>query len=101
MSKSPILSWFERCWNIFRPARLQSDLERELSSHLIERADELQAAGMSEEEALRTARRQFGNYALQTERTRTFTSIWNRRSGICGSPHAPSGKLRRLRPRLC
>src|SRR5580704_13547768 len=70
MSRSPVMAWFERCRNIFRPGRLQKNLDRELSFHVRERADELQAAGMSEDEALRTARRQFGNYTLQTERTR-------------------------------
>src|SRR6266403_2017097 len=61
---------FERCWNIFRSGRLQRNLDRELSFHVRERADEFQAAGMSEEDALRAAQRQFGNYTLQTERTR-------------------------------
>src|SRR2546428_439398 len=34
------------------------------------RADELQASGMSEEEAVRSARRQLGNFTVQVERTR-------------------------------
>jgi putative ABC transport system permease protein len=49
---------------------MQKDLERELAFHVSERAEELQARGMSGDEAVRRARRQFGNYAAQVERTR-------------------------------
>jgi putative ABC transport system permease protein len=49
---------------------MQKDLERELAFHVSERAEELQARGMSGDEAVRSARRQFGNYAAQVERTR-------------------------------
>ncbi|HEY2019280.1 MAG TPA: ABC transporter permease [Bryobacteraceae bacterium] len=63
-------SWFRRIWNVWRSANLQRDLEREMSFHLRERADELAAAGMSGREAADRARRQFGNYTAQMERTR-------------------------------
>jgi putative ABC transport system permease protein len=49
---------------------MHHDLERELSFHLAERADHLQADGMSDEQSARQARRQFGNYTLAMERTR-------------------------------
>ena len=67
------MAWFRRfwrLWNVLRPARLQRDLERELSFHVKERAEELQQSGFSEAEASRQARLQFGNFATQLERTR-------------------------------
>lgn len=64
------MAWYDRFWNVFRPDRLQRDLERELSFHVTERAEELQAGGLSQSEATRTARLQFGNVTRQLERTR-------------------------------
>src|SRR5712671_7312290 len=64
------MAWHRRFWNVLRPDRTQRDLERELSFHVVERADELQAGGMSEHDALRSAQLQFGNYTAQVERTR-------------------------------
>src|SRR5580700_9000529 len=64
------MAWYRRFWNVLRPGRMQSDLERELSFHVRERAEELQAAGMSGQEAVRQARQAFGNYTAQVERTR-------------------------------
>ncbi|MGA3238739.1 MAG: ABC transporter permease [Bryobacteraceae bacterium] len=64
------MAWYWRIWNVLRPGRLQSDLERELSFHVRERAEELQAGGMSGEHAVRAARQAFGNYTAQVERTR-------------------------------
>lgn len=64
------MSWYQRLWNVLRPDRLQSDLERELAFHLVERTEELQQGGMSEAEAARMARLQFGHLAIQIERTR-------------------------------
>jgi predicted permease len=62
--------WIGRLWNVVRPNRLDREIERELSFHLLERADELHASGMSRKEALRTARIQLGNSTLYRERTR-------------------------------
>jgi putative ABC transport system permease protein len=62
--------WFERLANVLRPGRLDRDLDRELRFHVMERIEELQAAGMSSEQAARLARQQFGNYTTQVERTR-------------------------------
>ena len=64
------MAWYRRFWNVVRPGRTQRDVERELSFHVAERAEELRAGGMREEEAMDRARRQFGNYAAQVERTR-------------------------------
>jgi len=63
------MSWWRRGLNVFRQEGVSSDLDRELDFHIAERADELQASGMSEEEALREARRRLGNYTQQKERT--------------------------------
>lgn len=64
------MAWFGRFWNVWQSRRLQSDLERELRFHVTERAEDLAADGMTESEALQSARRQFGNYTSQMERTR-------------------------------
>ena len=61
---------FRRLWNVLRPGRLDRDLDRELRFHVAERIDELQAQGMTAADAGRLARRQFGNYTAQVERTR-------------------------------
>src|ERR1700683_3431565 len=64
------MAWRHRIWNVLRPGRMQSDLQRELSFHVRERAEELQAGGMSAQDAVREARQAFGNYTAQVERTR-------------------------------
>ena len=62
--------WLGRLRNAIRPGRLNRDLERELRFHVTERIEELRHAGMSAEAAARLARKQFGNYTAQVERTR-------------------------------
>ena len=64
------MSWLRRLINTFGPDRLHRDIDRELSFHIAERADQLQAQGLSAEEAARRARIQFGNPIVQRERTR-------------------------------
>ena len=64
------MSWYRRLTNVLRPRRTAHDLDRELRFHVLERAEELQAGGMPEADALRAAQLQFGNYILQVERTR-------------------------------
>ncbi len=64
------MSWLQRIRNVARSRRLYRDLDRELSFHLQERIDELEASGFSRAEANRQARIELGNYALQIERTR-------------------------------
>ncbi len=63
-------AWLRRMWTALLPGRVERDIEREMSFHLAERADELRAAGLSEAEAERRARARFGNPTLQAERTR-------------------------------
>jgi predicted permease len=61
-------------WN----RRLEQDLDDELSSHVELKADELEGGGMPRDEAIREARRQFGNVTLALERTRElhlFTGV--------------------------
>ena len=71
------MSLYHRLRNVFRPDRMHRDLDRELSFHVAERADELHSAGMSQDDALRTARRQFGNFTAQVENTRDAdVSAW-------------------------
>ena len=62
--------WLGRLRNAIRPGHLDRDLERELRFHVRERIEELQDAGMDAEAAASLARRQFGNYTAQLERTR-------------------------------
>src|SRR5689334_14030926 len=64
------MSWLARIRNVFRSNALSRDIDREMSFHLAERADELTASGMPPEDAQREARRRFGNYGLLKERTR-------------------------------
>jgi hypothetical protein len=64
------MSWVRRLWNTFRPRGMECDIERELSFHLAERADQLRAEGLGEEEARREARMKFGSVIVQAERTR-------------------------------
>jgi len=64
------MAWLRRLWTTIRPRRMQRDIEREVSFHLAERADQLRAEGLSEEDARREARRKFGNVIVQAERTR-------------------------------
>ena len=61
---------YRRFVNVLRPNRVSADIQRELEFHMAERADELMAAGMSEVDARREARRRFGNAGVQKERTR-------------------------------
>jgi putative ABC transport system permease protein len=64
------VSLLRRLTNTFRHARVERDIDRELAFHLAERVDQLRAQGLTEREAQRRARFQFGNPVLQRERTR-------------------------------
>jgi hypothetical protein len=71
------MSWLHRLWNTFRPERVQRNIDRELSFHIAERTDQLRSEGLSDEEATRRARRQFGNVTVQAERTRDVDiALW-------------------------
>ncbi|HEY9227717.1 MAG TPA: ABC transporter permease, partial [Gemmatimonadaceae bacterium] len=64
------MSMFKRLRNLFRSDDLSNDIEREMAFHIDERIDDLVAGGMRTEVARREARRRFGNYGRQKERTR-------------------------------
>jgi putative ABC transport system permease protein len=64
------MSWLRRLVNTLRPDHLDRDIDREIAFHLSERADELRAAGLNDEQARRLARIRFGNQLAQRERTR-------------------------------
>ena len=64
------MAWHHRIFNIFRSNRISRDIEREIEFHVAERADVLRASGLSEAEARRLARLQFGNPTTQRERVR-------------------------------
>jgi predicted permease len=71
------MGWYRRLRNLTRRDLVERDIERELAFHLAERVDELTASGMSRDEALRAARRRFGNYAFHKERTREMNfQVW-------------------------
>jgi putative ABC transport system permease protein len=65
-----LVSWLRRVRNAVSPGRMEREIEREVSFHIAERADELRAAGMSEREAWRRAQARFGNPLLHAERAR-------------------------------
>lgn len=64
------MTWFNRLRNIARSDRHSHDIDRELDFHLGERVDELVAQGWAPHDAMREARRRFGNRGAQKERTR-------------------------------
>jgi predicted permease len=64
------MPWFRRLVNTFRRGRVDRDIDRELAFHIAERVDQLRAQGLTESEAKRSARLQFGNPVVQRERTR-------------------------------
>ena len=71
------MSWFTRLFNSARGDRLSRDLDREMHFHLAEKEDSLVAQGMTRERAELEARRRFGNYTHQKERTRdTHVFAW-------------------------
>ena len=64
------MAWYHRLLNLTRGDALSRDLDRELEFHIAERADELVAQGMTERDALREARRRFGNVQTRKEQAR-------------------------------
>ena len=64
------MAWHHRILNIFRSNRISRDIEREIEFHVAERADVLRDSGLSEVEARRLARLQFGNTTSHGERVR-------------------------------
>jgi predicted permease len=71
------MAWHNRLLRLLRHGPLWSEIEREVSFHLAERTDDLMAQGMSKHDAMREARRRFGNPTLRRERTyRTEALLW-------------------------
>ena len=66
------MAWYLRLLNLSRSKPTPTEIEREVSFHLAERADELMAQGMSKHDAMREARRRFGEPPRQRERTKRF-----------------------------
>ena len=64
------MNWISR---VLGRRRLYSDLSEEIREHLAEKIDELVAGGMSREDAIHAARREFGNVTLLEERSR---EVW-------------------------
>ena len=64
------MSWFTRLRNLFRSDSVSRDIDREMDFHIAERTDDLVSRGMSAEAAREEAKRRFGNYGAQKERTR-------------------------------
>ncbi len=64
-----------RCQSLFRRARAEAELEREIDLHMEQLAKERMAAGMAESEALISARRDFGPVSLTKEQCRDTRRI--------------------------
>src|ERR671939_647642 len=62
--------FWRRCLHYLRRDQFDRELEEEVRLHLEMKAEEYVAAGMSPEEALRTAQRQFGNETRMRELSR-------------------------------
>ena len=69
------MSWWSRLSNVFRSDRLDEDLDDEQRFHIEERADELEAQGLSREAALAEARGQFGRRLQLRESSRDIRLV--------------------------
>jgi len=67
--------YWRRLWNTIRTGRLHREIDREVAFHVDERADDLMAQGLSEHEARREARAQFGNSLVFAELVRD-ADVW-------------------------
>jgi hypothetical protein len=67
------MQWLKR---LFSRRRRYDDLSISNQEHFEEKTEELLEAGLSPEDAQRTARREFGNLALIEERSREVYSSW-------------------------
>ena len=65
-----------RIRQFFTRGRREAELAEEIQSHLEEKVDELVAGGVPREQAIRQARREFGNVTLLVEQGR---DVWSRR----------------------
>src|ERR1039457_3610427 len=64
------MNWLRQ---LFSRQRLYQELSEEIQTHLDEKVEELVAEGLSREEAMRSARREFGNVGLIEEGCR---EVW-------------------------
>ena len=64
------MNWIRQ---LFARRQLNKDLSEEIQQHIDERIDELMEGGLSREEAIAKARREFGNVTLMTEQGR---DVW-------------------------
>jgi putative ABC transport system permease protein len=64
------MSWWTRLANVRRPDRVAQDLDDEQRFHIESRVDELEADGLSREDARAQAVRQFGNRLVLRETSR-------------------------------
>ena len=64
------MSWWSRFVNVVQPGRLQKELDEEQRFHIESRVDELEAEGLSREEARAQASRRFGNRLALREASR-------------------------------
>lgn len=69
------MTWVRRLLNHFRSNQLSADIDRESAFHIAETVDELTAAGMARDLALREAQRRFGNRTAVIEQTRGVNLI--------------------------
>ena len=67
---SPWRRFFLRLANVFRPARAEPDLAREVASHLTLLEDDFERRGMTPEDARLAARRAFGGVEQAKDRHR-------------------------------
>lgn len=63
-------SWIRRLWPYLGRRQAEADIEEELRLHLEFERERQRAAGLSEVDAQRAARRRLGNATLIRERTR-------------------------------
>jgi hypothetical protein len=64
------MSWWSRFANVLRPSRVDQDLDDEQRFHIESRADDLEGEGLSRQEALEQASRQFGHRLVLREVSR-------------------------------
>jgi predicted permease len=64
------MSWLSRIVNVFRSAEVNEELDEELRFHVEARAEDLIAAGVPRDDALREASRRLGNTGVLRERSR-------------------------------
>jgi predicted permease len=76
------MSWFSRFRNAVFPGRLEGDIEAEIRDHLERRAADLEAQGLSRQEAERRAHAWFGSPARIQEQSRD-RRLWPAVESFC------------------